>query len=153
MDLQSGEGNNNQSPPAANAAAVVNRPLDVGVFSNPLDKPGNVDTAVKLEAAAQTPTEQFKNQFGSGPANPPTAESNVPDLMNQALANLETTSPAVGATAPQPSTDNLAPEQTQPAETLAQPDPEQTPGEKLKQQIAASVDAFLEEVTKEKVAA
>lgn len=133
MNPQDGQGNNNQSP-AANAAASE---PNVAV-SNPLDKLEGAVAAAQA-AAAQTPKGQFENQFGLGSATPTVAEP---------------APPAGGTSVPQPPTDNLAPKQTQPVvETLAQREPEQTPAEKLKQQIADSVDAFLEEVIKERVAA
>ena len=156
MNPQGGEGNNNQ-PLAANAAAVVDRPLNAtvepnaGVSSNPLDKLEGVVAAAKLEAAAQptvpvqapeeTPKGQFENQFGSGPAIPPVAES-APDLIDTALANLGTTPPAVDVSALQPSADNLVPEQTQPVETLAQP--EEDPQAAFVQDIKDAVEKLEE---------
>ena len=72
------------------------------------------------------PQSAFMQQFG--PKEPPTAE--VPSVDQQVVAS----------DIPQ---------------TVAEivPQPEQTPAEKLKQQISGSVDAFLAEVTKEKVTA
>lgn len=144
MNSQGGEGNNNQSP-TATPTAVVDRNVtvepNVEVSSNPLGKLEDVVAAAKLEAAprttatgqtpAETPKGQFLDQFGSGHATPatPTTVESAPDLIDTALAN-------VG--------------DTPPAETPQQP--EQTPAEKLKQQIADSVNAFLEEVAKEKIA-
>lgn len=113
---------------------IVNPGLEppvTNVSSDPLSNLQNVVDAAKQAAAVQTPQGQFMDQFGSGPATPPIVDNaTVPGLIDTALANLGT-----------------PPEQTQPVvETLPQPELEQTPAEKLKQQISDSVDAFLEEV-------
>lgn len=117
---------------------------------------------------AQTPAENdFAKQFGgvTSPVEPtsattPPAESNVADPMGQALAGLGTPSNVQPAVEPLSSEEPVAKldESIKTMDDLLAKGPqtaeaEQTPAEKLKQQIAASVDAFLDEVTKEKVSA
>ncbi len=87
-----------------------------------------------------TPEGQFEDQFGSGSAKPPVAESDsavadnstAPGLIDTALANLGTTPP--------------------PASSEASQQPEQTPENKLKQRISDAIDVFLQEATKDKAA-
>lgn len=118
--------------PAVEPSSGVSNP------TNPLANLEGVVAAAKLEAAAaqaepvQVPAEtqegQFVNQFGSG-LTPPVAE--VPTLKPEDSQEAPVTSLDPG---PEPAAEAAAPE-------------EKTPAEKLKEQIAASVDAFLEEVT------
>jgi len=100
-----------------------------GVVPEP-NMSSDLNALQKLVNAAkeQVPTDSqnaFVKQFG--PQEPPKAE--VPSVDQQVPSDIPQTV----------------------AEIVSQP--EQTPAEKLKQQISDSVDAFLEEVTKEKVAA
>lgn len=141
--------NPNAGEPDNQGGSVVEPPLNTD-----LSGLQSVVDVAREAAAVQTPQAQFENQFGSPqPPIPPVVDNAAgPGLMDATLSNLETLSPtAVNASTPQPSTDNLAPEQTKPVDALA-PEPEQTPADKLKQEIADRVDAFLEKVIKEKVA-
>ena len=107
----------------------------------------------------QSKIDQFKGLFGFGakpaveqptPASsltPPVAES-APNLIDAVLANLGTKPSGENVPA---NNDQPLPEVTAPPQP-GQTQPEQTPAEKLKQQIADSIDAFLEEVAKEKTA-
>ena len=110
----------------------------------------------------QSKIDQFKGLFGFGakpeveqptPASsltPPNLENTTPpiaqspNLIDAALANIEA----------KPSGENVPADNDQPLPEVTAPpqpeqtQPEQTPAEKLKQQIADSIDAFLEEVVK-----
>ena len=83
-------------------------------------------------------------------ATPPVAESNsavaesAPNLIDAVLANLGTKPSGENVPA---NNDQPLPEVTAPPQP-EQTQPEQTPAEKLKEQIADSIDAFLEEVVK-----
>jgi hypothetical protein len=170
MNPQGGEGSNNQ-PPVANPAAAVDQSVGSPSASPSLASLEGVVAAAKEAAAIQT-TEpgqapaktQFTNQFGSEPAEP--VSEPAPDLMTAALEGLGTTpTPPVAEN----STDvklnpnintvddllkggqQITTDSVPPAEAVAPA--EETPADKLKKQIAASVNAFLEEVTKEKTAA
>lgn len=92
---------------------------------NPLSDLENVVAAAQqAAAAAQTPKGQFEEQFGSGVTPLDPSIKTVDGLLAKGPQTVEAVVPA-----------------------------KQTPAEKLKQQIAASVNAFLEEVTKEKIPA
>ena len=131
MNPQGGEGGNNQPPPPPPTAPIVGSGVGVSSDpSNPLAGLEGVVAAAKEAAAAQTtPKAQFENQFGS----PQPTTPSVTDIANLG------TPPPLDTSTPQS-------EPIQPVETLTQPEPEQTPAEKLKEQIANSVNAFLEEV-------
>lgn len=167
MNPNAGEGNNNQSP-VTNTATVVDRPLNTtaelntGTPLNPLDKLESVVVAAQ-EAAAQTPEGQFNNQFGE-PTTPPVAEP-VPGL-DTALANLESTPAAFDAAppaeTPSSSVASLDPNINTVADLLAKgpqvveavAPAEKSPADKLKEQVAASIDEFLAKVTtKEEITA
>ena len=153
MDPQGGEGNKNQSP-VATLTAVVDRPLNatvepnVGSSSNPLDKLEGVVAAAQLEAAAQaapapvqapvgSPQREFENQFGSGPATPPVAES-APGLIDTALASLGTTQADI-----QP-----APE----APPVPQPEEKQSdPQQEFKDEVAQAADKLLKALEEKKI--
>ena len=123
---------NNAVSPLGNLEGVV-----------PVAKPEVAATqpTAPVQAPKETPKVQFENQFGSGPATPPVAE--VPEIKQEdskeaPVAQLDPSIKTV---------DDLLTKGPQVVEV------EQTPAEKLKQEIAATIDAFLEEVTKEKTAA
>lgn len=138
MNSQDGEGNNNQLPPIANPAAVVDSPLNatvepnVGVSSNPLDKLENVTGAGTLEVApdSKPPTEQFVSQFGSGVTSPvaEAAELNPTDSKETPVEK------------PNPSTETLGDLLTKGPQTA---EAEKTPAEKLREQISNAVEEFL----------
>ena len=117
----------------------------------------NLVAAAQQEAAAASPLtqsrEQFQNQFG--PQTPAPVEQPVADPMAAALESLGTQTAPTEITpaetvAPLDSSintvDDLLAQGPQTVEAVAPP--EKTPAEKLKQQIADSIDAFLEEVVK-----
>jgi hypothetical protein len=117
----------------AGVTAAVENSSGVNNSVNPLDKLEGVVVAAKLEAAqsAQTPTGQFMDQFGSVDTAPPAVgESSVADALVKDQTDGTVSSPP----------DEVAPQ------------PEQTPADILKEKIAGNIDAFLEEVTKEKTA-
>ena len=84
------------------------------------------------QTPAETPEGQFMNQFGSGPETPPVAEVPV------SVAPLD---PSINTV------DDLLARGPQTAES------KKTPAEELKEDVSVAVEKFLEEVTKEKVAA
>lgn len=148
MNPQDGDGNQLSRPTASMPES------NVGVSSNPLagledvvkaaKEAAAVQTTPPVEPTAQTPKDQFASQFGEAvpPVEPmattPPVTEPASGLMDTALSNLAT----------------LQQTQAQPVvETLAQPEPEQTPAEKLRKEIADSVDAFFKEVAKEQAPA
>jgi len=147
MNPQGGESNNNHP---AGQTAVLNRPLGIPVAptessvgpSDPLANLQNVVDAARKDvasAAPQAPTEEtsqkaFQNQFGSG-ATPPVAELKPEDSTNPSVVQLDPSIETV---------DDLLAKGPQTVEVSAPA--EKTPADILKEQIAASVDAFLEKV-------
>lgn len=119
-------------------------PVNPPPSPNPLADLEDVVAAAQQEVAAravsiQTSAEEFKAQFGSG-VTPPVTE--IPSSSEPSVASLD---PSINTV------DDLLVKGPQVVEAVAPP--EQTPAEKLKKQISDSVDAFLEEVTKEKITA
>lgn len=166
MNPNAGEGGSNQPPTTPTAA--VNSPLNATesnvADSNSLNKLEGVVAAAQEAAnvAASplqpTPQQAFEDQFGEkkAPATAPLASApadlgtspSTPDL-NAALANIETSKDQDGT-----SVAPLVPGIDTIKDLLDKgPQVEQTPGDKLRQKISADIDAFLEEVTKDKVAA
>lgn len=134
------------------ANEAVKSPMDQfeGVFGleakPPVEQPTQSDLSPSVVQAPESTTPNTTSD-----AIPPTAEpaaTGSPDL-NAVLANIETSKD-------QDST-HVAP-LVSGIDTIKDlldkgPQVEQTPGDKLRQKISADIDAFLEEVTKEKAAA
>lgn len=162
----------NPTEPVNPGGGVAESPL---ATQNPAASPDisrveDLVAAAQQAAAAQAPKDQFVNQFGSGSVTPPVAESDssvaepAPDLMATALANLESTLPETAQKPEGPQStlvspldpsintvDDLLAKGPQVVEAVASP--EETPAEKLKQEISDKIDAFLEETAKEKTPA
>ena len=140
MNLQGGESNSNQ-PPAA--TPVTTEPGLEGVVAAAQEAAAQPTTPVQ---AAETPEGQFVNQFGSGVTQP------VVETPSSIMPNTDSnTPPAVDMSVPQPSTDNLVPEQTQPVvEVLAQP--EEDPQATFVQDVKDAVKKLEEAQAKNKIA-
>ncbi len=137
-----GEGGSQPTAPTA----VADRPLNpasgpsVGAPStNPLSNLEEVVAAAQQAAAAAAvqnpppaPAEQFTAQFGSAGTTPPAVETPADASVAPLNPNIKTV-------------DDLLAKGPQTVEAVAPA--EKTPADKLKEQISASIDAFLADVT------
>lgn len=167
MNPNAGEGGSNQpsiTPAAPTAGPDVAAPADPSL-NNLEGVVKAAQDAVGAQAAAaptlpQTPEQAaFVGQFDPTQSTMPAAEP-APDLMSQAISSLETPSDQSSSPVAQldpniKTVDDLLTKGPQVVDsTGVETTPgQETPAEKLKKKIADSVDAFLEEVTKEKVSA
>lgn len=165
-----------------NPSGVSDKPISVPppATTPDISRVENLVAAAQQEAAAvqaagtlpgqapvEGPKKDFENQFGSGVGTPPPASEPAPDLMAAALEGLGTQTPP--AENPSSTDVKLDPnintvddllregpkavaDSTSQAEAEAVVLSEQTPAQKW-EKLSDSVKAFLEEVTKEKVAA
>jgi len=155
MSPQGGESNNNQP---AGQTAVLNGPLGVRVapsessvgLSDPLANLQNVVDVARQEAvvsaAPQSPTEEtpqkaFQDQFGSG-AMPTVTELKPEDSTDTSVGQVD---PGINTVDDLLAKEPQVVENPNPAVEAVAP-AEKTPADILKEQIAASVDVFLEKV-------